>query len=68
MRHALNIRREGDGYVLFAGIKSAAISHEWTRLDARLALSYVATAARASMPPWRETVPDTDLHRWTTAA
>lgn len=68
MRHALNIRRTGIGYELLRGIQWAAISHEWTLLDARLALSHVITTTHASTSPWRHPVPDADLHRWTTAA
>lgn len=66
MRHALNIRHEGDGFVLFKGIQWANITFDWTLVDARMALSHAASASAAS-PPWVEAVSEDDLKHWAVA-
>jgi hypothetical protein len=66
MRHALNIRHEGDGFVLFKGIQWTDITFDWTLVDARMALSHAASASVAS-PPWVEAVSEDDLKHWAVA-
>jgi hypothetical protein len=66
MRHALNIRHEGDGFVLFKGIQWTDITFDWTLVDARMALSHAASACVAS-PPWAEAVSEDDLKHWAVA-
>lgn len=66
MRHALNIRHEGDGFVLFKGIQWTDITFDWTLVDARMALSHAASASFAS-PPWVEAVSEDDLKHWAAA-
>ena len=66
MRHALNISREENGFVLFKGIQWTDITFDWTLADARMALSHAATASVAS-PPWLAAVSDYDLQHWAAA-
>ena len=66
MRHALNIRHEADGFLLFKGIQWTDITLDWTLTDARMALSHAASASIAS-PPWVEAVSEEDLKHWAAA-
>jgi len=66
MRHALNIRPEDSGFVIFNGIQWADITFDWTLFDARMALSHAATAGAASKP-WLDAIPGESLRRWIAA-
>jgi hypothetical protein len=67
MRHALNIRREEDGFVFFKGNESAPIAHGWTVLDARMALGHAVSVAGA-VPSWQKAVSEDEMQRWAAAA
>jgi hypothetical protein len=66
MRHALNIRHEGNGFVLFKGIQWTDITFDWTLTDARMALSH-AVAAGVASPPWQAAIAENDLQHWAAA-
>jgi hypothetical protein len=66
MRHALNIRREGNEFLVFKGIQWTDISFDWTLIDARMALSHAASTG-AALPPWLEAISESDLQHWATA-
>jgi hypothetical protein len=66
MRHALNIRHEENGFLLFKGILWTDITFDWTVADAKMALSHAATAQSAA-PAWLEVISEDELDRWAAA-
>ncbi len=66
MRHSLNIRRQGNGFVVFKGIQWVDITFDWTLTDAQMALCHAATCGAAS-PPWVAAISDNDLQHWAVA-
>jgi hypothetical protein len=66
MRHALNLRPEGQGHTLLKGIQWVEITFDWTLVDARMALSHAATAGVAAKP-WLGAIPEADLRHWAAA-